>query len=76
LPAISAWMWRPSRPVSLTRVMADRVQSDMIDGMPRLSRVRRPLSCSTAVRAIIPGALPEDFTNALNEFISEAGATN
>lgn len=57
--------------------MADRVQSDMIDGMQFVQGTPTFIVLYGGSGRIIPGALPvEDFTNALNEFISEAGATN
>ncbi len=56
--------------------MADRVQSDMIDGMQFVQGTPTFIVLYGGSGRIIPGALPvEDFTNALNEFISEAGAT-
>jgi protein-disulfide isomerase len=57
--------------------MADRVQSDMIDGAQFIRYTPSFIVLYNGTGRIIEGALPaSDFTNALNEFISEAGATN
>ena len=57
--------------------MADRVQSDMTDGAQFVQGTPTFIVLYGDSGRIIPGALPVDsFTEALNGFLDEAGATN
>ena len=57
--------------------MADRVQSDMVDGMQFVQGTPTFIVLYGGTGRIIPGALPaESFTEALNQFLDEANAMN